>query len=112
MIVDTLLVSADGTSCGASMVKMSVDFPNEAARCQRFLSGRAQTYFARHGKGGPADRRSRTSFLMQLADPRAPSVISKREEPAFAYKCVNLCTKRRRLCRPKVIVDHDPAAVA
>src|SRR5215475_5746372 len=38
-MVGTLLVSADGTSCGASMVKMSVDFPNEAARCQRFLSG-------------------------------------------------------------------------
>jgi hypothetical protein len=25
------------------MVKMSVDFPNEAARCQRFLSGKAQS---------------------------------------------------------------------
>jgi len=27
------------------MVKMSVDFPNEAARCQRYLSGQAQSNF-------------------------------------------------------------------
>ena len=91
---------------------MSVDFPNEAARCQRFLSGRAQSYFARHGKGGPADRRSRTSFPLPLADPRAPSVISKRDESALAYKCLNLRAKRRCFRRPKVIVNHDPAAVA
>src|SRR5215470_8256055 len=41
-MVDTLLVSADGTSCEASMVKMSVDFPYDAALCQRFLSAKAQ----------------------------------------------------------------------
>src|SRR5262244_1738385 len=71
MIVDTLLVSADGTSCGASMVKMSVDFPNEAAGCQRFLSGRAQSNYARGGKHGPAAMRSPDSFPPPLADPRA-----------------------------------------
>src|SRR5262245_15629681 len=32
--------------------KMSVDFPNEAARCQRFLSRRAQSSFVRGGKHG------------------------------------------------------------
>jgi hypothetical protein len=36
------------------MVKMSVDFPNEAARCQRFLSGGAQSDFGRRGENGPA----------------------------------------------------------
>ena len=30
--------------------KMSVDFPNEAARCQRFSSGRAQSNFAPRGQ--------------------------------------------------------------
>jgi len=44
------------------MVKMSVDFPNEAARCQRFLSRRAQSSFARAGKDGPADIRRQTHF--------------------------------------------------
>src|SRR5262249_22696099 len=62
MIVDTLLVSAAGTSCGASMVKMSVDFPNEAARCQRFLSGLAQSNYVRGGKHGPAAMRQRAHF--------------------------------------------------
>ena len=33
---------------------MSVDFPNEAAGCQRFLSGQAQSNYARAGKHGPA----------------------------------------------------------
>jgi hypothetical protein len=36
------------------MVKMSVDFPNEAARCQRFLSERAQSNFEPRGENGPA----------------------------------------------------------
>src|ERR1700757_986920 len=52
-MVAALLVSADGTSCGASMVKMSVDFPNEAARCQLFLSERAQSNFAPRRENGP-----------------------------------------------------------
>jgi hypothetical protein len=29
-----LAARVDGVSCGASMVKTSVDFPSEAARCQ------------------------------------------------------------------------------
>jgi hypothetical protein len=38
--------------------KMSVDFPNEAARCQRFSSGRAQSNFRPSGR---ALRRSGTT---------------------------------------------------
>ena len=38
---------------------MSVDFPNEAARCQRFSSRRSQSSFARAGKDGPAAMRRR-----------------------------------------------------
>src|SRR4030095_10066654 len=64
MIVATLLVRADGTSCGASMVKMSVDFPNEAARCQRFLSERAQSNFEPRDGNGPAATRP-PCYLMQ-----------------------------------------------
>src|SRR6266403_3609052 len=60
----TLLVRADGTSCGASMVKMSADFPNEAARCQRFLSERAQRNFEPRDGNGPAATRS-PCYLMQ-----------------------------------------------
>jgi hypothetical protein len=41
----TLLVKADGTSCEATIGKMSVDLPNKAARCQRILSGTAHKYF-------------------------------------------------------------------
>jgi len=39
------------------MVKMSVDFPNEAPLCQRFLSGRSQSDFERRGESGPAAMR-------------------------------------------------------
>ena len=66
---------------------------------------------ARGGKRGPAATRSPESFPLPLADPRAPSIVSKRNEPALAHKCVNLCAKRRRFRRPKIIVDHDPAAI-
>jgi hypothetical protein len=66
---------------------------------------------ARGGKRGPAATRSPESFPLPLADPRAPSIVSKRNEPAPAHKCVNLCAKRRRFRRPKIIVDHDPAAI-
>lgn len=41
----TLFVRADGTSCGASMVKMSADFPSEAPRCQRISSITPQITF-------------------------------------------------------------------
>src|SRR6266481_7415860 len=41
----TLFARTDGTSCGASMVKMSVDFPSEAPRYQRFLSITPQITF-------------------------------------------------------------------
>jgi hypothetical protein len=41
----TLLVRADGTSCEASMVKRSVEFPSEAPRCQRISSITPQITF-------------------------------------------------------------------
>jgi len=66
---------------------------------------------ARGGKREPTATRSPESFPLPLADPRAPSVVSKRNEPALAHKCVNLCAKRRRFRQPKIIVDHDPAAI-
>src|SRR5712672_1811569 len=46
------------------MVKMSADFPNEAARCQRFLSEGAQSNFEPRGQNGPAATRS-PCYLMQ-----------------------------------------------
>jgi hypothetical protein len=65
----------------------------------------------RQEASAPAARRSPESFPVPLADPRTPSVVSKRDEPALAHKCVNLCAKRRRFRRPKIIVDHDPATI-
>src|SRR5436190_22032131 len=107
-MVDTLSV---GTSCSASIVKMSVDFPNEAALCQRFLSGRAQM-----SCGARIRRRTgllrRTELLAPpLADPRAPSVIPKWNDPALGDERVNLRAERRRFCWPKVIVDNQPALI-
>src|SRR2546421_9533687 len=46
------------------MVKMSADFPNEAARCQRFLSEGAQSNFEPRGQNGPAATRS-PCYLME-----------------------------------------------
>ena len=43
---------------------MSADFPNEAARCQRFLSERAQSNFEPRGQNGPAATRP-PCYLMQ-----------------------------------------------
>ena len=49
--------------------KMSVDFPNEAARCQRFSSGRAQSSFAPRDENGLAATRP-PCYLMQNARSR------------------------------------------
>lgn len=46
------------------MVKMSADFPNEEARCQRFLSERAQSNFEPRDRNGPAATRP-SCYLMQ-----------------------------------------------
>ncbi len=43
---------------------MSADFPNEAARCQRFLSEGAQSNFEPRGQNGPAATRS-PCYLME-----------------------------------------------
>ncbi len=43
---------------------MSADFPNEAARCQRFLSERAQSNFEPRDGNGPAATRP-PCYLMQ-----------------------------------------------
>ena len=45
---------------------MSADFPNEAARCQRFLSERAQSNFEPRDGNGPAATRP-PCYLMQNA---------------------------------------------
>ena len=41
----TLFVRVEGTSCGTSMVKISVDCPREAYRCQRISSTPPQISF-------------------------------------------------------------------
>src|SRR5206468_1902988 len=48
----TLFVRADGTSRGASMVKMSADFASEAPRCQRISSITPQITFDQGVIGG------------------------------------------------------------
>ena len=46
-----------------------------------------------------------------MADPRAPSIVSKRNELALRDKRLNLRPERRCFCRSKVIVDDEPAAI-
>src|SRR5947208_14820405 len=50
-------------------------------------------------------------FAPPLADPRAPSVIPKRNELPLGNERVNLRAERRRFCWPKVIVDDQPALI-
>ena len=40
-------------------------------------------------------------FALPLADPSAPSVISKRKEPAVGHKGINLRPERRCFTGPK-----------
>ena len=114
----TLFVRADGTSCGASMVKMSADFPSEATRCQRFLSITPQITFDPDEMADAIGglffaRRSATKlFALPLADPSAPPVISKREKSTVRDKYINLRPNRRGLRRPEVIIDYEPAIVS
>ena len=90
---------------------MSVDSPNEAALCQRFLSARAQSGFGARGSRRPLCRAQTELLPPPLADPRAPSIVSKRNELTLGDERVNLRTKWRCFCGSKVIVDDEPAAI-
>ena len=46
-----------------------------------------------------------------LADPRAPSIVSKRNDLTLGDQRVNLRAKRRCFCGPKVIVDGELGAI-
>src|SRR5439155_6347722 len=65
----TPFVKADGASCGASMVKMSVEFPSEAPRCQRISSPIAQITFDPSTIGGLFSGVSVTNYLRPEGDP-------------------------------------------
>src|SRR6476620_7295225 len=67
--------------------KMSVDFPNEAARCQRFLSGRAQSNFLAMRQTG---REAAPLFAAAMALPSLP------RNPATAMFCSKNASKARR----------------
>ena len=66
----TPFVTADGASCGASMVKMSVDFPSEAPLCQRISSVIAQITFEQSAIGGLFSEASVANYL------RCPSPVA------------------------------------
>ena len=79
----TLFVRADGTSCGASMVKMSVDFASEAPRCQRISSITPQITFDQDVIGGFSQGAlGQDLFALPLAHPSAPNIagISRYQE--------------------------------
>src|SRR4029453_18792496 len=101
-MVATLLVRADGTSCGASMVKMSVDFPNEAARCQRFSSGRAQSNFDAQGKPGPVARCDRVIQAATPTDMSHPQRPKGTHRPSLTSVSI---LREATLPNPKVIVS-------
>ena|SRR5205809_7985085 len=108
----TLRVRADGISCGASMVKMSVDFPSEAPRCQR-ISSEHHTIFDQRVIGGLLSSGPISKlFALPLADPGTPSVISKWKEPTLIYKRIDLLAEGRRFRRAEVIVDHESATMS
>ena len=93
-----LFVRADGTSCGASMVKRSVDFASEASRCQRIssitpqitfdqgdrriFSGRFGHFYSRchrptqvpHPQYANSAKKPRRSLLARDNDARAPGI--------------------------------------
>jgi hypothetical protein len=77
---------------------MRVDLPNEAGLCQRFLSTRAQSSFGARGRRRLFFYARNELFALPLPDPGAPSVISKRKEPPFACKYVNLRPERCCFC--------------
>ena len=108
----TLRVRADGISCGASMVKMSADFPSEAPRCQR-ISSEHHTIFDPRVIGGLLSSGAISKlFALPLAYPGTPSVISKWKEPTLIYKRIDLRPKGRRFRRAEVIVDHESATMS
>src|SRR6266481_3982510 len=74
----TLFVRADGTSCGASMVKRSVDFASEALRCQRISSITPQITFDQGVIGGFSQGALGARFIRAATGrPKCPPVISK-----------------------------------
>ena len=109
--------------------KMSVDFPNEAARCQRFSSGRQSNFEPSsepRGRNGPAATMLNCEVAGNSADVTGPTAnmagtklrsICKTERGRRSRtSAINVRAKRQRACsarRPwvKVIVDHDPAAI-
>jgi len=50
-------------------------------------------------------------LTLPLADPGAPPVISKWEKSTLRHERINLRADGRCLCRPEVIVYHEPATV-
>ena len=75
---------------------MSVDFPNEAARCQRFLSGRAQSNFEPAAK--PDLSLAATEVISVARRSDIPhSARARSERMGFAHKGINLGVKRCRL---------------
>src|SRR6201987_6187885 len=115
----TLFVRPDGTSCGASMVKMSVDCPSEAPRCQRILSITPQISFepeeiadAISGLFFGAGLCGKKLFAPPLADPGAPTVIAKWTKSTRRDKCINLCPNRGCFRRAEVVIDYEPASVS
>jgi hypothetical protein len=101
------------------MVKISVDCPKEAPRCQRILSTPPQISFdpdqimdagGRFFSGAACC--DKKLLALPLADPGAPPVISKWEKSTPRHQRINLRADGRCLSRPKVIVYHEPATVS
>src|SRR5215472_7542865 len=67
----TPFVKADGASCGASMVKTSVDLPSEVPLCQRISSVIAQTTFEQSAIVGLSNGTWRRNYLGSEVDPIA-----------------------------------------
>jgi hypothetical protein len=83
---------------------MSVEFPNEAARCQRFLSGRAQSSFEPRSGNGP---------LISAATDRGTCPIHNiQKERAGSHAQVGQPVREAAPVPPaQVIVDLDPAPI-
>src|SRR5437773_7630900 len=80
---------------------------NEFVKCQRTVLPDRRISRAR--RRILSNRTQHDSFELPLADPAAPPVISKRDEPSSGYKFVDLIPNWRCFGGSEIIVKHKPA---
>src|SRR6266853_4035842 len=113
----TLFVKADGTSCGASMVKRVLILRvkrlvvNGFHPQQHKLPSAGRQWWMPFIGFFSMERSAAKLCALPLADPSTPSVIPKWEKSTLRYQCIDLCPNRCCFRRAEVIIYYDPATV-